>query len=51
MFDLKPYYEVFPFRCKNQKCNEVFFREDFAQVALLWGFIYLVGKEYKIIGV
>ena len=50
MFNLKVYDKVFPFRCKNRECNEVFFHEDFAQVALLWGFIYLVGKEHQIIG-
>ncbi|MFC1818957.1 sigma 54-interacting transcriptional regulator [Thermodesulfobacteriota bacterium] len=50
MFNLKVCHEVFPFICKNRECNQNFFVEDFAQVALLWGFIYLVGKEYQIIG-
>lgn len=51
MKELPEIDNVFPFVCQNTECREVYELEDFVQVALLWGFIYLVSNEHQIIGV
>ena len=51
MADLPIQDKVFPFFCKNPDCDSVFDIEDFIHVALLWGYIHLVGSQHQIIGI
>ena len=43
--------KLFPFECSHPECDKVYEIEQFKNIALLWGFIYLIHGEYKLLGV
>jgi hypothetical protein len=48
---MKIYKKVFPFICSNSKCKTKYNIEKFADVVMLWGFIYLTNKKNNLIGI
>jgi hypothetical protein len=50
MVDSKIHNTTFSFACENSECGKHYDDEDFAQVFMLWGCIYLTNGEQSLIG-
>lgn len=50
MMPLSTLETVFPFKCSNPSCGKEYSVAELREVALLWGFIYLVNGPSKLIG-
>ena len=40
--------EIIPFVCGNPKCQKEYDQNQFAEVILLWGYIYLISEEHQV---
>ncbi|WDP92411.1 MAG: hypothetical protein HUN04_22880 [Desulfobacter sp.] len=47
MVDMKTHNSLFPFNCENKECQKEYDLDQFSDVVLLWGYIYLIAEEYE----